>query len=538
LLAAPYLPFLLGIDVGHGLLGALFVCAAALLSPAAAGLLVPGGDAPARRFARAFASAAALNIIGAVVLKILSISPTSKSFAAVLLIETVLVAAWGRSRGGRLPRAHASIGAVAGAAFLLAFLSGTRVVPPLEDQDMEIQGTAYGLAHDLEPICATNRSTLYWFAHPLLHHAFVASTLIFAGELEIIRPAYDLAVRKLDELEEAERARGLRAIARAFRNPTLHSDIDFEWFHEVYKAFLARPALFGTRAPNFAFAGAVAVLLYVWMFELGLSRRDAALVTAVYATLPEIFVRSGYGGYYAATSATFVAGTWLASRASGGGRAAFSLGFLGALTNQKVGIIAVAVAAYRMAQKLWDRSFPVARAAAPYLAGIVLGTAAFAAWGLWLFPGDFLVDHLLEHGVRRFTFAEFTSRGGEVIYPSRLAVWQEFGAHMGWIWTALAFVAFLRSFRETRSPIGLVTAWGAVGAVAFTAMDWRQTKHLCLLVPAFTLLIARLLAVAASLGPLAARVLRALLLASLLWNGWWIVKLSQDFSSLTMSTIW
>jgi hypothetical protein len=516
----------------------LFICAASLLAPAAAGLLCPGGDAPARRFALAFASASLLNVLAAVLLKISGIAPTPKSFAATLMIETVLLGTWGRARGGGLPRVHVSIWIVAGAAFLLSFFAGTRVVPPLEDQDMEVQGTAYGLAHDLEPICATNRSTLYWFAHPLLHHAFVASTLIFSGELETIRPAYDLAVRELDKLEESERERGFRAIVRAFRNPELHTEIEFEWFHEVYKSFLAHPALFGTRAPNFAFAGAVAVLLYVWMLQLGLSRRDAILVTAVYATLPEIFVRSAYGGYYAVTSAIFLAGTWLASGAGGGGKAAFSLGFLGALTNQKVAIIAISVAVYRAAQKLWDRGSPAARAAAPYFGGVALGTVAFAAWGLWLFPGDFLVDHILEHGVRRFTLKEFTSRGGDVIYPSRLGVWLEFGSHMGWVWTALAFAAFFRSLREYRTPLGLVTAWVAVGALAFTAMDWRQTKHLCLLVPAFTLLLARLFVAVSSRGPNAVVAFRVALSASLLWNAWWIVRLSRDFSSFTMSTIW
>ena len=80
-------------------------------------------------------------------------------------------------------------------------------------------------------------------------------------------------------------------------------------------------------------------------------------------------------------------------------------------------------------------------------------------------------------------------------------------------------------------------------------MDWRQTKHLSLIVPALTLLIGRLFVIAGDgagagqgigtgLGARVRPALRLLLLASLAWNVWWIVRLSMDFSTLVISTEW
>jgi hypothetical protein len=74
-----------------------------------------------------------------------------------------------------------------------------------------------------------------------------------------------------------------------------------------------------------------------------------------------------------------------------------------------------------------------------------------------------------------------------------------------------------------------------VGGAAFTFIDWRQTKHLCLLVALASLLVGRLVA---SVPPPARTGLRGLLLVGIAWNVWWILRLAGDFDSMVMSTIW
>jgi hypothetical protein len=541
LLSLPYLPFVLGIDVGEGIVGALFVGGASLVAPGFVGVLaVRAGGAP-RRFTAALGAAALGNVGSAVLLKVLGVSPGPLTFAVTLGVIVVVAGAVVAARGGNLPTLGAEPWpyAVAVGAFVLAFYAGTSVVPGLEDQDTEVQGTAHGLAHDLEPLCLTNRSTLYFFAHPLLLHVFNASTLVLSGQLPTVAPPYAVAKAEREKLPPEQRARGVRAVGNALRERAPRPDRSFLWFHEVYKPFVGSPALFGTRTPNFVLAAAVAVLLFLLSRRLGASAVDASLVTAAYVTLPEIFVRSGYGGYYALTAATWLAASGLAAERHGGARAGYAAGVLAALSNQKALVLGAAVALFRGA----TRSFG---AALPILLGLAAGAAAFWVYGLFLAPAEFLSDHLLDHGFRRFAGGEVLSRSGKTVYPSRIGVWLEFARHAGWIWTVLAaagLAAGVRVIFRTRggvasaqdSLVAVLTLLVTVGAIAFTVTDWRQTKHLSLLVPALSVLAASLLAVVRPRERVALRVAFALAIA---WNLTWVFRLARNFESFPMSTVW
>jgi hypothetical protein len=562
LLGVPYVPILLGFVPGEGMLAGLWLAAAGLLAPAAAGALLPGGAGTARWFVRALLTAALLNVATAVSLYVAGVPPGPRSFAGVLGFVTVSTGAWGLSWGPRIPgpRRQPLFWFVGAGALLLAAFAGTRVVPPLEDQDSEVQGTAFGLAHELEPICLTNRSTLYFFAHPLLLHALNAGTLTLGGELPTVRPPYDAAVAEREKLPPEARRRGLTPALDALRAPGPRPDRALAWFREVYKPFLEDPALTATRAPNFFLAAAVAVLLLAWVRRLGAAPADAVLVVAAYATLPEIFVRSGYGGYYALTAATFLAATRLAAGPGGGGKSGYFAGTLAALSNQKALVPVAAVTGWRLLRAAAARSGSVFAPALPLLLGLLAGTTVFWIYGLWVAPQEFVADHLLEHGFRRFDGAEVVSRAGRAVYPSRPELWLEFARHFGWAWTALAVAAVgtaaVRAARSLRgaasSPVFEVTegtfpaglaadslailaAWVLLGAAVFTWTDWRQTKHLCLLVPAATVLVGWLTARA---GPRLRWVVRLVLAASLGWNVVWIVRLARDFTSLTISTVW
>ena len=75
-----------------------------------------------------------------------------------------------------------------------------------------------------------------------------------------------------------------------------------------------------------------------------------------------------------------------------------------------------------------------------------------------LAPSEFLADHVLDHGLRRFDGGEILSRAGRAVYPSRVGVWGEFASHMGWIWTAVSALAVAigagRAFRFVRAARG------------------------------------------------------------------------------------
>ncbi|MDP6528600.1 MAG: hypothetical protein QF819_00100 [Gemmatimonadota bacterium] len=541
LLALPYAPFALGWTPGGGGAGVVLVCVAALVAPGAAGMLLPGSAGTAGRFVRALGVAAVLQIAAIGVLRIAGVQPTPRTLAIALGAITVATGLVGVGRGGTLPglRRNAAAVAVAAAAFTLAAWAGLAVVPPLEDQDMEVQGTAWGIVHDLDPVCLTNRSTLRFFAHPPLLHLLNATTLSLSGELDAVRSAYDAA--RAAERGEGDAPRGLRAVAGAIRGKTPRPDRSLAWNRDVYAAFRTHPALAGTRAPNFVLAAAVAVLLFAWGRRLGAGVFDAALVTLAYATLPEVVVRSGYGGYYALTAATLTAGAWLASERAGGGRAAFSAGTLAALANQKALLLALGAAAGRMAEAVRARNPRLLRAAFPAVLGVAAGWAAFALYGLGTDPVEFVTDHLLGHGVGRFAGGEVLDRAGSPTYPGRIALWGEFAAHLGWAWTLLAAFSLVWVFRAwiahaaAARALLLPAVWVAAGAVLFTLTDWRQTKHLCLLVPALAVLMAALVA---DSGLRVRWLLRSALFLSLAHNAYWMVRLAENFHSLAPTPLW
>jgi hypothetical protein len=426
---------------------------------------------------------------------------------------------------------------VGGAAFLLFAWSGTSVVPALEDQDSEVQGTANGIVRELAPVSLMNRGRLHFFAHPPLLHVFSATTITLAGELDTVRPAYDVAREELAKLPAADRERGLGAVVRALRHPPGATDRSFLWHSRVFRAFREDPALLATRAPNFVLGALAVSLVFAWARRLGAGAPDAVLVAAAYATLPEIVVRSSYGGYYALSAATFVSAAWLAAERRHRGSLAGVAGVLAALANHKAVVVG---GASSVAAALRRRS-----AAAVVLLGVAAGTAAFWIWGLAIAPGDFVGEHLLDHGLRRFTLGEATTRAGAPIYPSRAGVWLEFATNHGWPWVAAAGAGLLWGI--TRAARGapdldpltetaeILVAWTLLGAAVFTVIDWRQTKHLALIVPAATVLVAGLLCAA----PRRARVpIRAVLAGAVAWNIAGIVRIARDFESLRVTPIW
>ncbi|MGH2570394.1 MAG: hypothetical protein ACRDGR_04170, partial [bacterium] len=179
----------------------------------------------------------------------------------------------------------------------------------------------------------------------------------------------------------------------------------------------------------------------------------------------------------------------------------------------------------------------------PFLLGVAAGGVAFCIYGLAIAPGEFVADGLLEHGWSRLDGAEATSRAGKAVYPSRAGVWLELARHLGWGWTLLAAAGLALGVRDAvRDPasergriVATLVAWVLVGAIVFTATDWRQTKHLCLLVPALVALISALLPAA---PPPVRLVLRAALVLSLGWNVRGIARLAAEFGSITVTPVW
>jgi hypothetical protein len=119
-------------------------------------------------------------------------------------------------------------------------------------------------------------------------------------------------------------------------------------------------------------------------------------------------------------------------------------------------------------------------------------------------------------------------------YPSPGALWLEFGARYGWLFLVGVAGASLRGLRDTRPAVRTAAAAVLLGALVFSLTDWRQTKHLALLVP--PALVA--LAGAWPRTTRGHRVALALLLAALATNLAHVAALVADFGAWQPAAGW
>ena len=427
---------------------------------------------------------------------------------------------------------------VASLFFVQSYLGAAYFVPALEDQDMETQGTAYGLMHEFTPSITTNRSTDYFFAHPLLLHFWIGESALISNDLDRLRYYHECSLASRTAPENRDKI-----------------------FELELKQFQTEPLLIPTRTPNL-FLGAFLVFpLGFLAYSISGSLAAAILACILYITLPEVYVRTSYGGYMALTNFLVTSGTYFYLQASallpkrgkiqdnphlarrlGPGASALS-----AWSDQKGVLLPMATTIHAGLCFLIDggvsdlfrrlRSKP--EVAAAFLIGLafVTGWATFALYGLSVAPGDFIEDHIKGHVVGRLRMDAINLTGFETYrwYPSTEALWIEFFRHSGWLLVPPAALAMWAAGRKLRQAEGVLLVWAAIGAIGFSLVDWRQTKHLAHILPAIAVLTA---VYWASVEGRFKAALSVLLGAAVLWNLWRIGLLMQDFNYLRPTPIW
>ena len=438
---------------------------------------------------------------------------------------------------GRLPLL------ILGLTYIFIYLGATRMVPPLEDHDMETQGTAWALLNRLKPLHLTDRGTTYFFAHPLLLHFYNAHTILFSDALNELRwyerdaslgqkilntrpaPGMKISFMTRDGREIKREVSGIDkekiildkgapgAVSRIFipdfqvppfrpRKPILKGqtslnshDLRF-WAtcsfveDEAVPRFKKKPLLLPTRMPNIFFSCLTAFVLFCFLEKFTHSRLLAALGPLLYFTFPEIFVRSSYGGYMAITNFALFALTYFYIRGPTSEVRSFvflTALFLG-LANHKAVILPVAIGIREFFVRIGkERILRVLKAAAlnPAVIGFLAGTLLFWAYGLTLKPDVFIQEHFRYHLINRIAHRADLGYTG---YPSPLKLWAGFFYYSPGqpilLLAAIGLIYFLKDLRKAERRESVLALWFLLGAVAFTIVDWRQTKHLMLLVPA------------------------------------------------------
>lgn len=440
-----------------------------LLASAALILVLPGAawlgsfrdplDAP--RLALAVVGLSSLTCVAGVALQALVVGGPSRSVLLAVIAAVVnagVVATGGKARLDRETpwRVLAIVFAVG---FVCASAAALWLVPPLEDHDMEVRGTAYGLVSDGKPYFQTNREVYLAFSHPILSNVQVAGSLVLTGEIEAVRPSYDSARRA-----EAAAARGEEV-------PWM------DWWRSDHAEFVERPALVGTRACGALFSAMVLALLADLVASLTRRRWAGVAAAAFYGTFPETIVRSAYAGYFSVTVFAMLVAAMFFDREDRRNTLGWivAAGVFAALVDHKTVVLVLGAAGLAAARRTLDR-----RVIALGL-GFAAGTFAWWGYGLAVNARVFVDDHIRMHIAHRMMLDNVTLFHNPDRYqPSILELWGEYAAHTGYLFLPVAFVAvvvwlFTRGDDDRRA---ILAVWCLAGMVAFTLTDWRQTKHL------------------------------------------------------------
>jgi hypothetical protein len=467
----------------------------------------------------------------------------------------------------------ALLGLIYLAAYLLYAWGATRVVPAQDDQDLEVQGTAYALVHRLEPLLVTDRATVYYFAHPPLLHIYVGLYFLYTNQLNELKYYEDASLRALQATEGTLPPRvaigdevgsfkivgreGLNYLVTVIRaDPWWRpvgqrltiSYLDLEW-ERIRSQYNQSPALWPTRAPTVFLAALTVSLLALWSFEATRSWLIAVAVALAYATSPEVFVRSSYGGYFGISNIAVVLMLCVSSigRADATkSRAAFASGMFSALANHKDVFLPFAFA-------LWELIRPdsegwrhrIRRSATqPTALGFAAGTGLFWLYGLSTHPVGFWQDQVHNHLFDRFAHYNPLGYGG---YPSVGALWLELTQHTGYVLIPIAIVLLAMTITNGTTtngrftsklnvpqPTGAWLLWLAITAIAFSWVDWRMTKHLMPILPALYLAPALWVGRRSN----SASVVLVLYGWLVIFNGYWVERIASNFWSFPVTPGW
>jgi hypothetical protein len=471
-------------------------------------------------------------------------------------------------RRSYLPR-EIVIGVVCGVlAFAFFFWGATRVVPPLHDQDLEVSATGYGLVTAAVPLLLNDRLSVHFFAHPPLLHVYVAGAHILGGAVDDLRFYYDSSRRVLENWRDAvvpQRdgpvvvtghpaplpvppgdyqvvgATGTEyLLASDAGGPPVPVAIYSLELDQIYAYYRNHPRLIEARTVNVFLAAVTAALLAVWMGRITRRAWLGVLLAATYATSPEVFVRSSYGGYFAigALACVLILLAHEYWRRTGATWLPVLVGVFAALVDHKLVVLPFVLGALAMVRP-HDRRQGWRARVHPIALGFVAGTALFWLWGLAVAPASFISDHLRGHLLDRVLHRNPFGYEG---YPTVMGLWREFNSHTGHVLVPAALVFLAVDWWRARAsrmathtpPWGVWVLWMIVTAVVFSVIDWRMTKHLVLLVVPLVLALAP--PRAASRWRVFASV--AVVVALLAFNIHTVVGLADNFQSVVVTPLW
>lgn len=426
---------------------------------------------------------------------------------------------------------------VAAIVYAAVFYSASYLVYPREDDDVELQGTAYGMIHHLKPQMLTDRGSPYYFAHPLLSHLYSASAFLLTDVLDEVKYYYDASEKGIEKLNEPLQVnekipflypdtnrkfaritgidRGIVTFDRELPSEVEVALLSFLPKEELtineslvknlkimpiveqeYLQFNQKPYLSITRMPYFLLSSLSSIILFLFLMKIVNSSLIAFLGTLLYFSFPEMLFLSAGEMYSSLSSFCFMMCVYCHS---GIGKDkiqnnASPIGFLvsafAALSNHKILSFPIAVFLNEIIQgrgSLSWRQKILAAFRSKFVLGFGFGTLLFWIYGFSIDLKNFYSEHIRDHFWDRIFHIDVY---GYNDYPAFIEIWRMYVDLYGFFFMLMAVLAIsllLKNFKNYTKNELFFPIWGIVGALMFSTIDWRHTRHLSLIIPALVI---------------------------------------------------
>lgn len=257
------------------------------------------------------------------------------------------------------------------------------------------------------------------------------------------------------------------------------------------------------------------------------------MAAVTFMSLPEVFIRFSCADFTAPSLILMVLVAWLHMGDARRCRVpTFLAGLLLASTNHKALFLVPAVVVAELVTGVRERSWLAALTAVwqrGFVAGALVGTALYWAFGLAVDARIFVADHVLRDFLWRLS--------GRVdrTYPSLVQVWGQWVRNTSYLVVPGGCLALGFCAVRGRFLCAFSCAWFLLGASLASITDWKQTKHLMLSLPPVYLAVWWVWARA---GGWARRGLALGILGVVVVNAYTLARIARDFSFLPPSKVW
>lgn len=254
---------------------------------------------------------------------------------------------------------------------------------------------------------------------------------------------------------------------------SIYEQIRLRIFHdELYKKFYSSPHKLCSRIVNIFFVMATLIVMMAIMIQFGLSYQEALFLLVVYISLPEVNVRSFCGSRTAIGNFCLITMVYFYLKQNI--KFSFFSGLVSGLSTHKMILLPLAAIFNRLLFK--KRRLPTRSMLVGFLGGILI----YWIYATSIDAKTFFVDHIQYHLINRIFHINELGGGGN--YPNLVTYWKLFIANAGWPFFLMSIFPLFFLFREKNSGLSIFAFWFLIGAVVFSLVDWKETKHLILIV--------------------------------------------------------